>query len=93
VSFGVYVSIAAGDALREAAFSAKEKPLTQHPTLYLVDVHCSSCGTTFVTRSATELISADVCSNCHPAYTGKARTLVGGGRIERFNERLARSTS
>jgi large subunit ribosomal protein L31 len=78
--------------LREAACSSKEDPLTQHPTLYLVDVHCSSCGTTFVTRSAAEMISAEVCSACHPAYTGKARTLASGGRIERFNERLARST-
>jgi large subunit ribosomal protein L31 len=65
--------------------------LTQQPTLYLVDVHCSSCGATFVTRSTAETISADVCSNCHPAYTGKARTLVGSDRIERFNERLARA--
>ena len=63
--------------------------MTQHPTLYLVDVHCSSCGASFVTRSTAETISADVCSTCHPAYTGKARTLSSGGRIERFNERLA----
>jgi large subunit ribosomal protein L31 len=67
--------------------------LTQQPTLYLVDVHCSSCGATFVTRSTAERISADVCSNCHPAYTGKARTLTGSDRIERFNERLARASS
>jgi len=65
--------------------------LTQQPTLYLVDVHCSTCGATFVTRSTAETISADVCSNCHPAYTGKARTLAGSDRIERFNERLARA--
>jgi len=65
--------------------------LTKQPTLYLVDVNCSSCGATFVTRSTAETISADVCSNCHPAYTGKARTLAGSDRIERFNERLARA--
>jgi large subunit ribosomal protein L31 len=63
--------------------------LTQHPNLYLVDVRCPSCGATFVTRSTAETISADVCSNCHPAYTGKARTVSSGGRIERFNQRLA----
>lgn len=63
--------------------------MTQHPTLYLVDVNCSSCGATFVTRSTAETISADICSNCHPAYTGKARALASGGRIERFNRRLA----
>jgi large subunit ribosomal protein L31 len=77
--------------LREAALTRGGTLLTQQPTLYLVDVRCSSCGATFVTRSTAETISADVCSNCHPAYTGKARTLAGGDRIERFNERLARA--
>jgi large subunit ribosomal protein L31 len=61
----------------------------QHPNLHLVDVRCSSCGTTFRIRSTAEAISVDVCSNCHPAYTGRARTLASGGRIERFNRRRA----
>jgi large subunit ribosomal protein L31 len=63
--------------------------LRQHPNLHLVDVRCSSCGTTFGIRSTAEKISIDVCSNCHPAYTGRARTLASGGRIERFNRRRA----
>jgi large subunit ribosomal protein L31 len=63
--------------------------MTQHPTLQLVSVRCSTCGASFEIRSAAQTISADVCSNCHPAYTGHERTLAGGGRIERFNQRRA----
>jgi large subunit ribosomal protein L31 len=63
--------------------------VTQHPNLHLIDVHCSSCGATFAIRSTVEAIPVDVCSNCHPAYTGQARTLTSGGRIERFNRRRA----
>ena len=63
--------------------------MTQHPNLHLVDVRCSSCGATFGIRSTAETISVDVCSNCHPTYTGHARTLTSGGRIERFNRRRA----
>jgi large subunit ribosomal protein L31 len=53
----------------------------------MVDVRCSSCGASFSIRSTAEAISIDVCSNCHPAYTGRARTVASGGRIERFNRR------
>jgi large subunit ribosomal protein L31 len=63
--------------------------MTQHPELHLVGVRCSSCGATFSVRSAAETISADVCSNCHPAYTGREPTVTTGGRIERFNRRRA----
>jgi large subunit ribosomal protein L31 len=59
--------------------------LTQHPTLHLVDVRCSLCGASFAVRSTADAISADVCSNCHPAYTGRERAVAGGSRIARFN--------
>jgi large subunit ribosomal protein L31 len=61
--------------------------VTQQPNLHLVDVRCSSCGATFSVSSTAERIAIDVCSNCHPAYVGRARTLPSGGRIERFNRR------
>jgi len=61
--------------------------LTQHPTLHHLDVRCSSCGATFSTRSTAETLSVDVCSNCHPAFTGRERTLSSGDRVERFNRR------
>jgi large subunit ribosomal protein L31 len=63
--------------------------VTQHPDLHLVDVLCTSCGTSFSTRSTAERVSVDVCSNCHPAYTGRERAVASGGQIERFNRRRA----
>jgi large subunit ribosomal protein L31 len=63
--------------------------LTQHPNVHLVEVRCSSCGSTFDVRSTADAISVDVCSNCHPAYTGRERTVASGGRVERFNKRRA----
>jgi large subunit ribosomal protein L31 len=63
--------------------------VTQHPNLHLVDVRCSACGTTFAIRSTAERFSVEVCSSCHPAYTGTERALTSGGRIERFNRRRA----
>lgn len=71
----------------------KEDLMTQHPNLHLIDVRCSACGTRFGIRSTAEAISVDVCSNCHPAYTGRARTVADGGRIERFNRRRALSAA
>lgn len=63
--------------------------MTQHPTLHLVEVRCTTCGASFMTRSTAEAITTDVCSNCHPAYTGQERTVASGGRIEQFNRRRA----
>jgi large subunit ribosomal protein L31 len=65
----------------------KEDSVTQHPNLHLIDVTCSSCGASFGIRSTADAISLDVCSNCHPAYTGRARGVESGGRIKRFNRR------
>jgi large subunit ribosomal protein L31 len=63
--------------------------LTQHPNVHLVDVRCSSCGATFSISSTAQSVSVDVCSNCHPAYTGQARPVASGDRVERFNRRRA----
>jgi large subunit ribosomal protein L31 len=63
--------------------------MAKHPNLNLVDVRCSTCGTTFSLKSTAAAISADVCSHCHPAYTGQERALASGSRIERFNRRRA----
>lgn len=63
--------------------------MTKHPNLHLVHARCSSCGAAFDVRSTAETISVDVCSNCHPAYTGHTRTRTSGGRIDRFNRRRA----
>jgi large subunit ribosomal protein L31 len=63
--------------------------MNHQPTLHDVDVRCASCGTTFAIRSTAETLSVDVCSSCHPAYTGRERSTVAGGRIDRFNKRRA----
>src|SRR5262245_47287763 len=58
-----------------------------HPELMLTTVRCTSCGTTFTTRSTRRELVVDTCSNCHPAYTGVERAARSGSRIERFERR------
>jgi large subunit ribosomal protein L31 len=70
----------------------KEIPLQKHPNIQLVGVRCTSCGAEFHVRSSAEgPIVADVCSSCHPAYTGLERAPASGSRIERFERRRARA--
>ena len=63
-----------------------------HPDYHAVQVTCS-CGNTFVTRSTYngDHMTVDVCSNCHPFYTGKQRFVAADGRIDRFNKKLAKA--
>lgn len=63
--------------------------MTNQPHTHLVDVVCATCGTSFTVRSTAERLHVDVCSNCHPAYTGVQRTMVSGNRIDRFERRRA----
>jgi large subunit ribosomal protein L31 len=67
--------------------------MTHHPDLHLIDVRCTSCGTSFTTRSTATKLSIDVCSACHPAYTGREQGIVSSDRIDRFNQRLALAAS
>jgi large subunit ribosomal protein L31 len=67
--------------------------LTKHPDTHLVDVVCATCGTAFTVRSTAASLSLDVCSNCHPAYTGVHRSTARGDRIDRFNRRRALATA
>jgi large subunit ribosomal protein L31 len=63
-----------------------------HPTYVDTTVTCT-CGNSFVTRStsASGSIRSDVCSQCHPFYTGKQKILDTGGRVARFEKRYAAS--
>jgi large subunit ribosomal protein L31 len=63
--------------------------LARHPETRLVDAICASCGTAFTLRSTAHALHVDVCSNCHPAYTGGKIVAARGDRIERFNRRRA----
>jgi large subunit ribosomal protein L31 len=64
-----------------------------HPELAMTTVRCSNCGTTFETRSTRPSIHVEVCSQCHPAYTGVERIVSRGSRIERFERRRARAAA
>jgi large subunit ribosomal protein L31 len=63
----------------------------KHPDLINTSVRCSTCGNEFRTRSTRNELTVDVCSACHPAYTGVERAVASGSRIERFERRRARS--
>lgn len=59
-----------------------------HPEYHAIKATCS-CGNVIETRSTlSEDIHLDVCSSCHPFYTGKQKTLDAGGRVERFRRRF-----
>jgi len=59
-----------------------------HPTLLATTATCGNCGTTFAMRSTVRELHLDVCSHCHPAYTGEpGRGTTRGSRVERFARR------
>jgi large subunit ribosomal protein L31 len=62
-----------------------------HPEYVVTQVTCS-CGNTFTTRSTHKdgSIHAEVCSNCHPFYTGKQKIMDVGGRVEKFEKRYGK---
>ncbi|MBU6213572.1 MAG: 50S ribosomal protein L31 [Actinomycetales bacterium] len=62
-----------------------------HPQYVETTVSCT-CGTTFTTRSTAKSgsIHAEVCSNCHPFYTGKQKILDTGGRVAKFEKRFGK---
>ncbi|MBU2603698.1 MAG: 50S ribosomal protein L31 [Actinobacteria bacterium] len=62
-----------------------------HPEYVESKVTCS-CGESFTTRSTLPEIKVEICSVCHPFYTGKQRLVDVGGRVERFNKKFGRST-
>ncbi|MDQ2744212.1 MAG: 50S ribosomal protein L31 [Chloroflexota bacterium] len=58
-----------------------------HPEYVESTVHCA-CGSTFTTRSTRPSMRVDVCSNCHPFYTGTQRIVDSAGQVERFRRRF-----
>ena len=60
-----------------------------HPEYVETKVHCS-CGNEFVTRSTKPNLRVDLCSKCHPYFTGDQRLVDTGGQVERFMRRLSR---
>ena len=63
-----------------------------HPNYEEAEVKCA-CGATFVTGSTKKNLSVEVCSQCHPYYTGKQKLLDTGGRIDKFKKKYELSHS
>jgi len=63
-----------------------------HPKYVETTVHCS-CGNEFVTRSTRESLTAELCNECHPFYTGRQKLVDSGGRVERFRKRTEMTDS
>ena len=61
-----------------------------HPDYVECRVTCS-CGNTFTTRSTLPELRVELCSECHPFYTGKQKLVDTGGRVERFQRRYAKT--
>ena len=62
-----------------------------HPNYREVRVHCA-CGNTFTTRSTHHGdINVEICSACHPFFTGKQKLVDTAGRVERFRRKYAKS--
>jgi len=58
-----------------------------HPGYHQASVRCN-CGNEFVTGSTRETIHVEVCSKCHPFYTGSQKLLMeAGGRVEKFKKK------
>jgi large subunit ribosomal protein L31 len=57
-----------------------------HPEYHQCKVTCA-CGETFVTGSTKKEMRVEICSKCHPFFTGKQKLVDTGGRVDRFNKR------
>ena len=60
-----------------------------HPNFKLTTITCA-CGEVIQVRSTKENIRVEICSNCHPFYTGKQKLVDTAGRVERFKKRYAK---
>ncbi len=60
-----------------------------HPEYYKTTVHCA-CGNKFEVGSTVKEISVEICSKCHPFFTGKQKLVDSAGRVERFKRKYAK---
>ena len=63
-----------------------------HPEYNEITVHCA-CGNTFQTRSTSKELHLDICSNCHPFFTGRQKLIDTEGRVDRFTKKFGAQTS
>ena len=57
-----------------------------HPDYHLITVHCA-CGNTFKTRSTAKELRVEICSACHPFFTGKQKLVDTAGRVEKYRRK------
>lgn len=57
-----------------------------HPEIFDIDINCA-CGNSIKTRSTEKKINLDICSKCHPFFTGKQKFVDIAGRIDKFKQR------
>jgi large subunit ribosomal protein L31 len=75
-------------------FAIRSEPTVKpdiHPKYVNATVHCA-CGETWQTRSTKSEIRLEICSSCHPFFTGKQKLVDTAGRVERFNRKYGRKT-
>lgn len=60
-----------------------------HPDYQLQEIHCS-CGNVIKTKSTSKNMNVEICSACHPFFTGTQKLVDSAGRVERFNKRYAK---
>jgi large subunit ribosomal protein L31 len=63
-----------------------------HPEYHEVEVRCA-CGNTFMTRSTKTDLRLEICSACHPFYTGKQKLIDTAGMVEKFERRYGKTTA
>jgi large subunit ribosomal protein L31 len=63
-----------------------------HPKYEVVNVHCA-CGAEWKTRSTKGEIRVEICSNCHPYFTGTQKLVDSAGRIERYTKKFAKKSA
>ena len=63
-----------------------------HPEYQEITVHCA-CGASWQTRSTSKELHLDICSNCHPFFTGRQKLIDTEGRVERFTKRFGAQTT
>jgi large subunit ribosomal protein L31 len=61
-----------------------------HPNYKTTTVHCA-CGVSFLTRSTRENVKLDICSNCHPFFTGKQKLIDTEGRVDKFRKKYKKA--
>ena len=85
------VMLAGLDPLAPQWYNRRTVKSKIHPKWFADAQVTCACGSTFTTGSTTQKIGVEVCSNCHPLYTGQQKFLDTAGRVDKFNQRVAQA--